>query len=151
MKPKQKSKKGDLRHAEYYDMTGTFDDLYARSKAGESFGNLMKVIESEENILLGYRNFKRNNGSYTAGADGLTIKDIEKCSREEIIRRVRNKLKCYHPKPVRRVEIPKANGKMRPLGIPTIWDRLVQQCILQVLDPICEAKFFRTKQRISPQ
>lgn len=150
MKPKQKSKKGDLRHAEYYDMTGTFDDLYARSKAGESFGNLMKVIESEENILLGYRNFKRNNGSYTAGADGLTIKDIEKCSREEIIRRVRNKLKCYHPKPVRRVEIPKANGKMRPLGIPTIWDRLVQQCILQVLDPICEAKFFERSNGFRP-
>ncbi len=49
----------------------------------KSFGNLMKVIESEENMLLGYRNFKRNNGSYTAGADGLTIKDIEKCSREK--------------------------------------------------------------------
>lgn len=110
----------------------------------------MKVIESEENILLGYRNFKRNNGSYTAGADGLTIKDIEKCSREEIIRRVRNKLKCYHPKPVRRVEIPKANGKMRPLGIPTIWDRLVQQCILQVLDPICEAKFFERSNGFRP-
>ena len=119
MRPRQR-KKNSLRYAEYYDMTAVFDDLYARSKGGEIFTNLMEVITSEENILLAYRNFKRNNGSYTPGSDKLTIRDIEKCSRDEVVRRVRNKLKCYHPKPVRRVEIPKADGKKRPLGIPTI-------------------------------
>lgn len=52
-------------------------------------------------------------------------------------------LNNYHPRTVRRKDIPKPNGTTRPLGIPCIWDRLVQQCILQVLEPICEAKFFQ--------
>lgn len=143
IEPRQKQKKkNSLRFAEYYDMTEVFDELYTRSKGGEIFTDLMKVITTEENIMLAYRNFKRNNGSYTPGSDNLTIRDIEKCSKEEVVRKVRNKLKWYCPKPVRRVEIPKADGKKRPLGIPTIWDRMVQQAILQVLDPICEAKFF---------
>ena len=52
-----------LRHAEYYDMQSTFDELYARGQAGEIFENLMDVILSRENILLAYRNIKSNTGS----------------------------------------------------------------------------------------
>lgn len=130
-----------LRHAEYYGLTEAFDDLYARSQAQAVFTNLMPLILSEENIRLAYRNIKRNTGSRTAGVDHLTMSYIEKLSSEEVVSKVRHKLAYYKPKPVRRVEIPKPNGKTRPLGIPAIWDRLVQQCILQVLEPICEAKF----------
>ena len=102
IEPWQKEKKKtSLRFAEYYDMTEVFDELYARSKGGEIFTDLMKVITTEENIMLAYRNFKRNNGSYTPGSDNLTIRDIEKCSKEEVVRKVRNKLKWYCPKPVR--------------------------------------------------
>ena len=54
-----------LRHAEYYDMQSTFDELYARSQAGEIFDGLMDVILSRENILLAYRNIKSNTGSFT--------------------------------------------------------------------------------------
>ena len=130
-----------LRHLEYYDLQDCFDNLYAKSKQGEVFTNLMEIISGDDNIRLAYRNIKRNSGSYTGGTDKLNIKDIEKLPAEKIVEIIQRKFRCYKPKPVKRVEIPKPNGKMRPLGIPTIIDRLVQQCILQVLEPICEAKF----------
>ena len=124
-------------------MQHCFDNLYAQSVNGQNFYDLMSLISSNENIRLAYRNIKRNTGSKTAGTNKLTIKDIEHLSVEEVIEQVQNMLQSYEPESVRRVFIPKANGKVRPLGIPTIWDRIVQQCILQVLEPICEAKFHK--------
>jgi len=134
-------KRRKLRHAEYYDIAETTDRLYRESQEGKIFYNLMEHITSKENIKLAYRNIKRNSGSVTPGNDKQTIKDIEKMSEEEFVYRVQSKLVWYKPKPVRRKEIPKPNGKMRPLGIPAMMDRIIQQCILQILEPICEAKF----------
>lgn len=143
-KVKQELSVDSLRHAEYYGMQQTYDDLYAKSKNGEPFSELMDIVLSRENILLAYRNIKANTGSNTPGTDRLTIKDIGCLSTEEIVdkvRRIVNGKRGYCPKPVRRKEIPKPNGSTRPLGIPCIWDRLIQQCIKQVMEPICEAKF----------
>ncbi|WP_110927059.1 group II intron reverse transcriptase/maturase [Bacillus massiliglaciei] len=134
-------KRSKLRNAEYYSMQSTFDMLYEQSKSGSKFTNLISIISSNENINLAYRNIKKNTGSKTAGVDGRTIEHVAKLSEQQFIEYVKNKFRDYHPKAVRRVEIPKPNGKTRPLGIPAIWDRIVQQCILQVLDPIVEAKF----------
>lgn len=144
------TKQKKLRHLEYYDLQECFDDLYAKSRQGEVFTKLMGIISSEENIRLAYRNIKRNSGNYTSGTDNLNIKDIEKLSAEKLAEIIQRKLKFYKPKPVRRVEIPKPNGRTRPLGIPTIVDRLVQQCILQVLEPICEAKFHERSNGFRP-
>ncbi len=134
-----------LRHTEYYDMQNTFDELYARSQTGEIFDGLMDVILSRENILLAYRNIKSNTGSFTPGTDKLKISDIGKLTAEEVTARVCKIVKGgkngYTPRSVRRKEIPKPNGSTRPLGIPCIWDRLIQQCIKQVMEPICEARF----------
>ncbi|WP_394699507.1 group II intron reverse transcriptase/maturase [uncultured Trichococcus sp.] len=130
-----------LRYIEYYDLQSEFDNLYERSMNNEIFDNLMDLILSSENILLAYRNVKSNTGSNTAGTDKLTIKSIAKMEQEEFVERVRKILFNYRPKAVRRKEILKQNGAIRPLGIPCIWDRIIQQCILQVMEPICEAKF----------
>lgn len=143
-KIKQEPSVDSLRHAEYYGMQQTYDDLYAKSKNGELFPKLMDIVLSRENILLAYRNIKANSGSDTPGTDQLTIENIGCLSTEEIVDRVRrivNGKRGYCPKPVRRKDIPKPNGSTRPLGIPCIWDRLIQQCIKQVMEPICEAKF----------
>ena len=135
-------KKDKLRYNEYYDTQHIYDELYAQSKNGNNFYKLLEIIGSEQNICLAYRNLKTNSGSKTAGTDGLTIDDIKHLCDEDIIMKVRSSLDNYQPKSVRRVFIPKSGSdKMRPLGIPCIWDRLVQQCILQVLEPICEPKF----------
>jgi RNA-directed DNA polymerase len=124
-------------------MQHCFDNLYAQSVDGQNFYDLMKLISSNENIRLAYRNIKKNTGSKTAGSNKLTIDDIKFLSVEKVVEHVKIMFQAYEPESVRRVLIPKANGKVRPLGIPTIWDRILQQCILQVLEPICEAKFHK--------
>lgn len=135
-------KKSKLRYNEYYDMQNVYDELYSASKNSNNFYKLLEIIGSEQNIRLAYRNLKTNSGSKTAGTDGKTIDDIKNLSDEKVITMVRNLLDDYKPKSVRRVVIPKpGSDKKRPLGIPCIWDRLIQQCILQVLEPICEPKF----------
>ena len=122
-------------------MQDIFDDLYEKSKQGKTFGNLLDIITREQNILLAYRTIKRNKGSKTAGVNRRTIIDWETKEPEQYIEYVRKRLQNFFPHKVKRVEIPKADGRLRPLGIPTMEDRLIQQCIKQVLDPVLEAKF----------
>lgn len=132
-----------LRYWDYYNMTGTFTDLYDRSYRNETFCNLYDLIVSRENILLAYRTIKSNHGSRTAGTDGRTIEHVKMLTDEQIVELIQTKLTNYRPKKVRRVFIPKPNGKMRPLGIPCIVDRIIQQCFKQILEPIAEARFYR--------
>ncbi len=75
---KEGLKDKSLRHSEYYGMQELQDEIYAKSLNGGNFKQLMKVITSDSNILLAFRNIKRNSGSITEGIDGVTIKDIEK-------------------------------------------------------------------------
>ena len=122
-----------------------YNDLYERAKNDEIFTNLMPLVLSRENILIAYRNIKNNTGSKTSGTDKLTIADIGKLTLEEVTAKVNfivsGTKKGYRPKPLRRKDIPKPDGSTRPLGIPCIWDRLIQQCFKQILEPICEAHF----------
>ncbi len=135
-------KKQKLRNNEYYDIQEMLDNLYEQSKEGKTFHKLVEMITSKENIELAYRNIKKNKGSHTKGTNETTIDILGKEFNDDIVEYVRRRLENYIPQKIRRVEIPKSNGKTRPLGIPTMEDRLIQQCIYQILEPICEAKFY---------
>ncbi|MFE8064695.1 group II intron reverse transcriptase/maturase [Priestia aryabhattai] len=130
-----------LRNNEYYTMQDVFDRLYERSCKNFKFRNLMQYIFNENNILLAFRNIKKNKGSTTVGTDNVDISHYMKMETDELVSYFKHELTNYVPRSVKRVVIPKANGKTRPLGIPCMKDRIIQQCIKQVLEPICEAKF----------
>jgi len=124
-------------------MQESLDKIYWRSKHNITKGiDLLRMIISESNIMLAYRTIKSNKGSKTAGVDGKMIEDFKIRDKEEFITEIRDRLEDFQPHGVRRTEILKPNGKKRPLGIPTMSDRIIGQMFLQVLTPICEAKFY---------
>jgi len=127
---------------QYYNFQEELDELYSKSKNGESFSDLYSLIIDERNIKLAFGTIKSNQGSNTPGTDGLTIKDYKVFSESEIINLVRDKLSNFKPDSVKRVFIPKSDGKDRPLGIPTMIDRIIQQSFKQILEPIVEARFY---------
>jgi len=105
--------------------------------------DLLGIITSKRNIMLAYRTIKSNKGSITAGTDRMTISNYKDIDFDKLISEIRNQIENFQPNPVKRVIIPKDNGKHRPLGIPTMRDRIIGQMFLQVLAPICEAKFYK--------
>ena len=101
---------------------------------------LLEEVLSKENLNNAYKQVYKNKG--TSGVDGVTVDELFsyiKEHKEEILYKIRNRK--YKPQPVRRVYIPKENGKLRKLGIPSVIDRVIQQAIVQVLTPIYEEKF----------
>ena len=122
-------KKKALRFNEYYDTQDIQDKLYQLGKENYKFTNLVELITDKRNVMLAYRTIKTNKGSKTSGTNSNTITELAETSPELLTEYVKIRLKNYIPHAVKRVEIPKPNGKTRPLGIPTIEDRLIQQCI----------------------
>lgn len=108
--------------------------------ANESKEGLLEEIVSRSNLNEAFKRVKANKGSH--GIDGMTVDELLQYLKEngETLRQSILDSK-YRPNPVRRVEIPKENGKKRNLGIPTVVDRVVQQAIAQVLTPIYEKRF----------
>jgi group II intron reverse transcriptase/maturase len=117
--------------------------LYDKAKANPKyrFYSLYDKTYRRDILEEAYRRVKANGGA--SGVDRETFEDIETNGRTEYLAILQKELKeeQYKPKPVKRVYIPKANGKKRPLGIPTIRDRIVQTAFLLILEPIFEADF----------
>ena len=111
---------------------------------------LMEKILSRENMLSALKAVKRNKGA--AGIDKVTVGELD-----EYFRRNWTEMKAailekrYKPQPVRRVYIPKSNGKMRPLGIPTVADRVIQQAVAQELVRIFDTSFSNYSHGFRPQ
>ena len=124
------------------DLKTLQDFLYAQSRQNRTFTGLLEAVESEVTIVTAIHNIKSNKGSKTAGVDRIKMDRYLQMPKETVVAIVKNSLKHYLPKPARRVYIDKANGGKRPLGIPTILDRIIQECIRIVIEPICEARFY---------
>ncbi|GAA0087378.1 group II intron reverse transcriptase/maturase [Clostridium perfringens] len=125
------------------------DNLYQTSKEKlnnnkkPSFKGLLELISSDVVIIKAIHKIKGNNGSQTPGSDDMVINDILQKNYDEVVDLVKKNLIEYNPRLVRRVWIDKPGKKeKRPLGIPTIVDRIVQECVKIVIEPILEAQFF---------
>ena len=119
---------------------GRADPGLADGKHGTSADDLLEQILSRENMLTAWQRVKANGGA--PGHDGMTIGAFPAFARQHW-ERIRSSLQggTYRPAAVRRVMIPKLNGELRPLGIPTVLDRVIQQAIAQVLTPLFDPHF----------
>ena len=132
----------NVRFSTEAEMKQTLDFLYEKSKEGIAFTGLVEAMVNEVTIVTAIHNIKSNKGSKTTGVDQAKMDKYLQMPREELIALIRDSFSNYRPKPARRVYIPKKNGKLRPLGIPTVLDRIIQECVRIVIEPICEAKFY---------
>lgn len=124
------------------DLKKLQDFLYAQSQQNNNFTGLLEAVISETTIVTAIHNIKSNKGSKTAGVDKVKMEKYLQMPKDEVVGIVQSNLRHYLPKPARRVYIDKGNGKLRPLGIPTILDRIIQECIRIIIEPVCEAKFY---------
>lgn len=127
--------------------------LYQKAKQVKDFRFyvLYDKVRLSHFLREAYKRCKSKNGS--PGVDGMRFQDVEKYGVENFLSEIREELekKTYKPQAILRVEIPKANGKTRPLGIPTVKDRVVQMTVKLVIEPIFEADFEESSYGFRPR
>ena len=117
---------------------------WAGQAKGRRFDDLFNLVCDPAFLLVGWRRVRGNHGARTAGVDGETARYIKRVRGEVaflIDLRTALRERTYCPSPVRERQIPKAGGKVRRLGIPTVRDRVVQAALMLVLEPLFEADF----------
>ena len=148
--------KGDQHHGEERD-GGTAPASHGRQQAFTVSDqtraltvNLMEQVCDPKNLLRAYRRVRSNKGK--PGVDGMTVHELADWLRENSAALTASLLDgTYRPQPVRGVQIPKPGGGQRQLGIPVVVDRLVQQAILQVLNPIFDPTFSNSSYGFRPE
>ncbi len=118
------------------------------------FDHLYRIICRQEWIAAALIGVLANKGARTPGIDGMTKADLATDSaRSAFIQSIGQELRerSFRPSPVRRIHIPKDNGKQRPLGISTLKDRVVQMLVKMVLEPIWESDFLNCSNGFRPQ
>lgn len=118
------------------------------NKKDYKYERLYRLLYNEEMYLTAYQNIYSNNGSMTKGTDNKTVDGMSIERIQKIILSLKDE--SYQPKPARRTYIPKKNGKMRPLGIPSFDDKLLQEVIRMILEAIYEGYFEHTSHGFRP-
>ncbi|WP_264294537.1 reverse transcriptase domain-containing protein [Bacillus thuringiensis] len=119
------------------------DLIYQKAKEENScFHGIIELMKNKQTIKTAIHNIKSNRGSMTVGIDKKDVNYYLQMEAKQLIKLIRQHIDNYKPNPVRREYINKGNGKKRPLGIPTMIDRIIQEIARIVLEPIAEAKFF---------
>lgn len=139
----QKTEKSDCPCEDKVELEDNKEVRSTASRENEDKDGATRILEmvlGRNNLNKAYKRVKQKGGS--AGIDNMTVDDMLPYlnkHKDELVNSIRNGK--YKPKPVRRVEIPKPDGGVRLLGVPTVIDRMIQQAIVQVLQPIFEEKF----------
>jgi group II intron reverse transcriptase/maturase len=125
--------------------------LVAKRSRNRRFHALYDRIFRPDILRQAWEEVRRNGGS--AGEDGVSIEDVEREGVGQFLDQITQDLKAgtYRPKPVLRVYIPKPDGRQRPLGIPTVRDRMMQQACKLVIEPIFEANFQNSSYGFRPK
>lgn len=125
------------------------DELYKTAKEAmsrderPSFTGLVEAMSAKATIVTAIHNIKANKGANTPGVDGVKIRNYLQSREDWVINDIQSAFRHYEPRFVRRKYIDKPGKKeKRPLGIPTIRDRIVQECIRIILEPIMEGQFY---------
>jgi retron-type reverse transcriptase len=129
---------------------------WSRAEPADAYRDMWNWVTDPRNLRLAWRRVASNRGARSAGSDKRTVRDIQRREGpqrflDRLGRQLRNG--SYRPTPVRRVMIPKRGkpGKLRPLGVPTVKDRVVQAALLQLLEPIFEADFLPVSYGFRPR
>jgi len=136
----------------YIDMEKRFED-YRNNKY--DMRNLHEMVYEPNNVALAVRQLSKGKGRMLKGIDGTNYETLEKYSIDELAEIVKDRLLNKKMDYVRRTHIPKGKtGKMRPIGICSVWDKLTEKCITLVIEPYCETKFvdssFGFREQVSP-